>query len=57
MRLIPPSNNFVAFAATALLAVILGFAYGATFSNGCSDAIPRVQCWVAPNLFYFGTKC
>jgi hypothetical protein len=35
-----PSNNFVAIASAAILASILGFAYGATFSDGCSEDIP-----------------
>jgi hypothetical protein len=35
-----PSNNFVAIVSAAILALILGFAYGATFSDGCSEAIP-----------------
>ena len=39
MRL-QPSNIFVAVASATILASILGFAYGATFSDGCSDDIP-----------------
>jgi hypothetical protein len=35
-----PSNNLVAIASAAILALILGFAYGATFSDGCSEDIP-----------------
>ena len=39
MRLVP-SNNFIALASAAVLASILGFAYGATFSDGCAEDIP-----------------
>jgi hypothetical protein len=39
MRL-TPSNTFVAVASAAIFASILGFAYGATFSDGCSEDVP-----------------
>jgi hypothetical protein len=34
-----PSNALVAVASTAVFAMILGFAYGATFSDGCSEDV------------------
>ena len=36
----PISNSFVAATTAAILASILGFAYGATYSDGCAEDIP-----------------
>jgi hypothetical protein len=50
MRL-SPSNNFVAIVSAAILALILGFAYGATFSDGCSeDTLALYTNGVSPNM-------